>query len=322
MSDLVVVEEKKIPEVFAKGGMESIVKMVREKASGEVFDISTATGRKNCASLAAKVARSKTYLDDLGKTFAADLKKQVKEIDGERKYCRDQLDELKAEVRKPLTEWEEAEKARVDAHEAELKAIISAGDMAEQGWSELSLEALQKAWKNLQGMSITEEHWEEYFHEAIAQREISLKQLHVALEKKEIQIEEQKELEQLRAEKAAREEEERKEKLRLEGEERARREAEAAQRQAEKDKAAAEARAKAAEEAAERAAAAERQKIKEEQEAAAREEARRKRDKEHKAAVHNKIKDKMVKLGVDEELAKKVIASMARRQVPNVTINY
>ncbi|NBC49911.1 MAG: hypothetical protein GVY22_18470 [Gammaproteobacteria bacterium] len=76
-------------------------------------DITTKAGREAVSSLAYKVARSKTFLDEkLGKPLVADWKAKAKAVDALRKLARDRLDALKAEVRQPLTDYEQAEADR------------------------------------------------------------------------------------------------------------------------------------------------------------------------------------------------------------------
>ncbi|HCC4816616.1 TPA: hypothetical protein M5M69_005037, partial [Citrobacter freundii] len=74
-------------------------------------------GRDAIASMAHKVARSKTYIDNAGKDLVAELKALPKQIDESRRIARERLDALKDEVRRPLTEWE-AEQERIKAEEA------------------------------------------------------------------------------------------------------------------------------------------------------------------------------------------------------------
>ncbi|STR94742.1 Uncharacterised protein [Hafnia alvei] len=80
-------------------------------------DLSTKKGRDAIASMAHKVARSKTYIDNAGKDLVAELKALPKQIDESRRLVRERLDALKDEVRRPLTEWE-AEQERIKAEEA------------------------------------------------------------------------------------------------------------------------------------------------------------------------------------------------------------
>src|ERR1017187_7928217 len=110
-------------EFFKPGGSAEILSqfkaMVRAKAAR--LDISTETGRTAIASLAYNVARSKTALDDQGDKLIEETRKLVTAVNGERKVMRDDMDAFKIEIRKPLTDWENLEKARVAGHENALK---------------------------------------------------------------------------------------------------------------------------------------------------------------------------------------------------------
>ncbi|MFY0862602.1 hypothetical protein ACA369_25480, partial [Enterobacter kobei] len=88
-----------------------------KEARSLVPDVSTRKGRDAIASMAHKVARSKTYIDNAGKDLVAELKALPKQIDESRRIVRERLDALKDEVRRPLTEWE-AEQERIKAEEA------------------------------------------------------------------------------------------------------------------------------------------------------------------------------------------------------------
>ncbi len=86
--------------------LEDLLDDVRKQAQSLVADIETSEGRKDIAGFAYRVARTKTYLDGIGKELVAEYKEIPKRIDAGRKYARDCLDALKDEVRKPLDEWE------------------------------------------------------------------------------------------------------------------------------------------------------------------------------------------------------------------------
>jgi hypothetical protein len=111
--DLIPLENPEPGTLFAPGGLETILVRIETEARAMVPDISTVKGRAAVASLAAKVAKAKVYLDGLGKDYTADLKRQTSAVDAERKAMRDRLDALKAEVRRPLDDWEQAEEDRV-----------------------------------------------------------------------------------------------------------------------------------------------------------------------------------------------------------------
>lgn len=88
--------------------VDPILEAIRKVVSEFEPDVTTAKGRKEIASIAHKVAQSKTYLDGIGKKLTDEYKEIPKKIDANRKRIRDELDALKDEVRRPLTEWEDA----------------------------------------------------------------------------------------------------------------------------------------------------------------------------------------------------------------------
>lgn len=111
MSDqLVVIEKKNVMDIFSlEGGLDPVINAIIEEVRSHKPDTETAKGRASIKSLANKVAKSKVYLDNLGKDLTADWKSKAKVVDSSRRKVRDTLSDLKDEVRKPLTDWEEAE---------------------------------------------------------------------------------------------------------------------------------------------------------------------------------------------------------------------
>ena len=160
-----------------------------------------------------------------------------------RKRIRDELDALKDEVRRPLTEWEEAEKSRVQGIKdriAHIKTPIPE-DSSSEG-IEHAIETIEK------GLEI-DDTFNEFKAEAQAAKDATLAKLYQmrgAALKREA---EQAELARLRAAVAQREQEERDRKIAEAAAEKARRDAE---EKAEREKAEAERKAKEEREAAER----------------------------------------------------------------------
>lgn len=116
--DLVVIEKKNAMAVFTNNDqLDPLIEAIEKEARSLVPDVTTKKGRDAIASMAHKVARSKTYIDNAGKDLVAELKALPKQIDESRRVVRERLDALKDEVRRPLTEWE-AEKERIKAEEA------------------------------------------------------------------------------------------------------------------------------------------------------------------------------------------------------------
>ncbi|HCN0829907.1 hypothetical protein [Escherichia coli] len=117
VTDLVVIEKQNAMAVFtSKEQLDPIIEAIEKEARSLVPDLTTKKGRDAIASMAHKVARSKTYIDNAGKDLVAELKALPKQIDESRRIVRERLDALKDEVRKPLTEWE-VEQERIKAKE-------------------------------------------------------------------------------------------------------------------------------------------------------------------------------------------------------------
>lgn len=164
----------------AANGLDPFLAKIREEIDSFVPDVSTRKGREAIASIAYKVARSKTALDNVGKELVAELKEVPKKIDAERKRMRDLLDSWQAEVRKPLTEWEEAEAARVARHQGEIDKINLRLECRDLDSAELKANI---AW--LEGLAISEA-WEEFEAEAARAKDealIALRESLVAREK-------------------------------------------------------------------------------------------------------------------------------------------
>jgi len=152
-------------DLFQTGGTEDLISRIEEEARSVLPDVSTPKGRKAVASNAAKVARSKTYIDGLGKDLVARLKRQSKLIDEERRRMRSRLNELKTEVRQPLTDFENREKDRV----ARLQVRV-AESFAIHVHDSSSLEAIDAQIANITAVPI-DDTWEEYKYTAtMAQR--------------------------------------------------------------------------------------------------------------------------------------------------------
>jgi len=117
VTELVVIEKHNAMAVFTtKEQLDPIIAAIESEARSLVPDLTTKKGRDAIASMAHKVARSKTYIDNAGKDLVAELKALPKQIDESRRIVRERLDALKDEVRRPLTEWE-AEQERIKAEE-------------------------------------------------------------------------------------------------------------------------------------------------------------------------------------------------------------
>lgn len=224
---LAIVDTLKAEVVFAPGGVDAVLEKIFAEVRATKTDISTKAGRTAVASLAHKVARSKTALDELGKTLAADWKQKVNAVDADRRLIRDRLDALKDEVRKPLTDWEDAEKARVEGHEVAIGNIraMASFDVAEPSSTQVSARIAA-----FDGLPPRE--WHEFSQVASEVKAGIRASLNASLEAAIRRETERAELARLQKEAAEREQRDRDERLRAEAAEKARVAAEAEAKEA------------------------------------------------------------------------------------------
>lgn len=165
--------------MYHPGVLDAIVSRIEEHARklAEPLDISTEANRKALASVAYKVARSKSYIDDAGKALGDGLRSQLSVINDDRKMARDRLDAAKETIRKPLTDWENADKERIAKHEAALLEIQNAGILAvdnRQGIVELE--------ETIKLIEAYTRNWEEFAQRAAGVKAVALAQLRKSLE--------------------------------------------------------------------------------------------------------------------------------------------
>lgn len=339
-------------QVFtAPQGLDPYLAHIKQELDAFVPDVSTKKGRDAIASIAYKVAKSKTALDNIGKDLVAELKDVPKKIDAERKRMRDLLDQWKDEVRRPLTNWEEAEEARKAEHN---QNVMRLNQFAANANAQLESTTLREMLSRVDGIAV-DESYEEFEAEAHRAKAKALDALTAALAAREKYEAEQAELARHRAEAAAREQQEREARIAREAAERAQREAEAkaqaereaaikreaeaaaaaerrelelklAAERAEREKAEALQREQQARVDAERreaeAVAAEQRRVAAIAEAEAREAKRREADKAHKTAINRAALDAFVAGGMTEECAKLAVTLIAKKAIPAVSITY
>lgn len=303
-------------------------------------DVSTETGRKKIKSLAYKITRSKTAIDEAGKNRTEEARKLINEVNAQRKKVREELEELAAEARQPVTNWEKAEADRIERvaqlfdFVAQLKAVPH-GATSEQ---------IKESLKAFHGLNPDEETFKERKAEADNAVSVARDVLNTALEATEKAEANERELAALRAEQEARAMAERKaaekaEQDRLAKEAAALAEAEAKRREAEAEerarneekRKAAEAIAKAEREkqaAIEKAEAEKAELIRkqERQEAErkaaadreAAEKAKREANKKHRAKLTKEAVEAIRGLGIDQETSSLIVDAIIDGKIPHI----
>ncbi|MDM3785325.1 hypothetical protein O9499_02545, partial [Proteus mirabilis] len=102
-NELVVIEQATALDLFTAPEkvnqmLEHIKSLAEEERKELDSDFSVAKNRKAFASLAYKVAQTKTYIDKEGKAVVDKLKELPKKVDASRKIFRDELDALSTEI--------------------------------------------------------------------------------------------------------------------------------------------------------------------------------------------------------------------------------
>ncbi|MCT0068561.1 cell envelope biogenesis protein TolA [Proteus mirabilis] len=287
--------------------LEHIKSLAEEERKELDSDLSVAKNRKAFASLAYKVAQTKTYIDKEGKAVVDKLKELPKKVDASRKLFRDELDALSTDIRKPLTEWEEQEKAREEAEALKKQIEVDHEEALQMN----ELFDLRKAEEERKRIAREEEMKRQAAEQAKLEAERKAQQEIEAAARREREAKEAQE----RAEREKREAIQRAEQAAKEAKEKAEREAKEAQERAEREKQLAiEAERKKAREAEQARLA--------EEERKRQEEAKRQADKEHRRKYNQETLQALVSNGFDEKLATEFIKLVASNKIPHMTMNY
>lgn len=215
------ISEENAPAIYVAGGLGQFFDAVAAEVTAEVPDLTTRKGRERIASLAAKVSKSKTAVEKPGRDYLKRLKEMPKAVEAELREFVNKMDALRDATRQPLTDWEQAEIARTDAH---VDAIQRIKDLAIFETAPTS-DHLASIIADLELLEIGDS-WEEFLAEAAQVKDqtlIKLRTLHAERARYEA---EQAELIRLRAEAEAQAQRDRDAQIAREAEERARREAE------------------------------------------------------------------------------------------------
>lgn len=351
MNDLIVLDKINPIEVFTDKGLDPVLKQIKAEVDKFEPDLTTKTSRKKIASMAAKVASSKTYLDDLGKQLNKDKRTEIDAVDAERKRMRDNLDALKKEVRQPLTDFENDEISRVEKLELRILDIKALDKLYEIG---APVEEIRGTIAEAQAIVI-DDTWQEFEDQAAEEKASVLMSLAAKLEMNVKAAEQaaqfiklQEEVEEARIENerleaarlkqeaadnaernrvlAAQEQKAREAQLVADATEKARVDAEDASRQAterlEQEVRESQEREVRAKIEAENAVRDARNLIETEKRIEEEATKRREEDVKHRRAVNQTARDALVAAGVGEVTATKVITAIAKGDVPAVAISY
>ena len=343
-TDLVLVDKLEPAVLFGNEHetLDEMLQKIKKEVSSIVPDVSTAKGRKAITANVSRITKSKTTLDKVGKDYNAAQKELLKAFDKQRKYAFTFLEDLQKEVRQPLTEWEDKEKARVAKYEGVISSLINAGE-ASDNWMNSTIEELNELLVKVNEVTITK-RFQEFEEEAEIAKKTAIKKIESSIQGRINYDKDQKDLKKLREAAAEQDrinfeanERLEKEKAIREAEIKANTEKEAAIKAAEKEKDDAIKRAEDAEKQAaidaeeaekqkqidiEAAAQAERDRIEAEKQKEIEAEKLREADKSHRGKINRAIVKELLKRGIDDAQAKKVVTAIAKNNIPNTKISY
>lgn len=170
---------------------------IEVRAIAATLDISRPEDREAIRSLAFRVAKTKTGLDEARKDLVEDWKKQSKAVDAEGKRVWERIEKLQHEVRKPLTDWESADATRVAFLEGAVSVIEAVPGQVYRTITEVDNTAADL--ETRVGMN-----WQEFTTRA--DKAISLARMHLKTRREDIEqdLKDKIELARLRAEQAER----------------------------------------------------------------------------------------------------------------------
>ncbi|KPY83739.1 hypothetical protein RA263_14550 [Pseudomonas syringae pv. tagetis] len=207
------------PAIYVTGGLNQFLQAVTAEVTAEVPDLTTRKGRDRIASLAAKVSKSKTAVEKPGRDYLKRLKEMPKVVETELREFVTKMDALRDATRKPLTDWEEANDRRIDAHNDGIQRIKDMAVFAEMPTAAHVAQIIA----DLELVEINDS-WEEFLPEAAQAKDRSLATLRTLLADRTKHEAELAEIAKFKAEKAEREQKDRDAEIARQAVERAQRE--------------------------------------------------------------------------------------------------
>lgn len=347
-NQLIVTETLDPKEVFTGDNpiMNDLVQQVKDETAKEIakfkYDANTDEGRKGIISLAYKIIRSKTALDDMGKDFNSEMRDFISAVNVHRNYAKAELEPFAKEIRKPVTDLEEEEERQEAALEARFLDLKEYNEH-----TNMSLEALKNGLEAIEA-TVIDESWSYLEEKAQELKDDLILTFNQRIEQEETREKEQAELEQFRKDKAEREEKDRAEaaeKVRIKREQeirddaaqKATQEAEAAKEAAEQAekrriKDLADAKEKAEQDKIDAAERAEREKqeaveaeqkrvegVKKAEEA---EQTKLANNKRHNHKIHTEAKEALIVAGLSDQAATQAVTAIYKNMIPHISIRY
>ena len=215
---LTVADSGNLQQFFADGeNLQKVADRIETLARGLVADVSTKEGISQIKTAARQIASVKKKVDDLGKTVVAELKALPKIIDKNRADFRERMESLQEEIRRPVTDIEERQKAIDDIKGTHFAcAACNSQELAAK------IDELET-----QRAAVTAEVWKEAYEEVLKAFDAEIGALSTMKSAAEKREEDARRLAELEAKQAEADRIIREQKIKEEAERKAREEAEA-----------------------------------------------------------------------------------------------
>lgn len=215
---LTVADSGNLQKFFADGeNLQKVADRIETLARGLVADVSTKEGVSQIKTAARQIASVKKKVDDLGKTVVAELKALPKIIDKNRADFRERMESLQEEIRRPVTDIEERQKAIDDINGTHFAcAACNSQELAAK------IDELET-----QRAAVTAEVWKEAYEDALKAFDAEIEALSTMKGAAEKREEDARRLAELEAKQAEADRIIREQKIKEEAERKAREEAEA-----------------------------------------------------------------------------------------------
>lgn len=325
-------------------GFEEILNKIKARVRSEIYDVTTEVGRTRIGSVGRQMGSIKARILDMALLLTEEWRSQTAMVNAVKKHIAFELDGLRDEVLAPRDEFIKREKDRVKAHEDNLNEIFILGIDTQTDTSEQLKEKIDKLQKQ------DERDWEEFQTKADETRKVSILNLQLSYDLRKKAEDDAAELARLKDAEVARLKAEHEKQIADEAAARAKKEAEdkaaedarviaqkalqdlkdetARADKAEADKIAADKKAKAdIVIAVEKAEQAQKDKQKQEADKAFAEQSLRDADLEHRKKINNEALEEMLKHYNEatkngKDGIKAIVAAIAQKLIPHVTIKY
>jgi hypothetical protein len=215
-------------DIFTDTAKQVFLTLIKEEVASFVPDISTEKGREEIKANGRKIAKIRNRIEDVKKTVTEQWRVKTNEVNAQARDIKAQLEALEELSLKPLTDFNNAEKARIQEHEDKISEI--------EFYAKQNITDITTAENFLTSLKpLIERDWKEFKDRSERAYEVSVAYVSEQLARLQEIARQQAELAELNRKAEEARQKEREEQIRREAEEKARKEAEAkaeAERQA------------------------------------------------------------------------------------------